>query len=121
MARKIRAKLIMELREQGLSRRKIGKARCMSMKSVCDVFDIAFGCDISWVDVKNISENDPYRLFYLDEHALESIFKELDWKYVHKEMAKADVDLRLLDDEHKEKHCYTGKVAMDTPSSTTAT
>ena len=41
MARKIRAKLIMELREQGLSRRTIAKTRHMSMESVCEVFDIA--------------------------------------------------------------------------------
>jgi len=37
MARKIRAKLIMELREQGLSRRKIAATRHMSMESVCGV------------------------------------------------------------------------------------
>ncbi|WP_418980204.1 hypothetical protein [Adlercreutzia equolifaciens] len=41
MARKIRAKLIMELREQGLSRRMIAKTRRMSMESACEVFDIA--------------------------------------------------------------------------------
>ena len=34
MARKIRAKLIMELREQGLSRRNIAKTRHMSIESV---------------------------------------------------------------------------------------
>ena len=50
MARKIRAKLIMELREQGLSRRKIAKTRHMSMESVCDVFDIASDRGISWDD-----------------------------------------------------------------------
>ena len=46
MARKIRAKLIMELREQGLSRRKIATTRRMSMESVCEVFGINEGaCD----------------------------------------------------------------------------
>ena len=51
MARKIRAKLIMELREQGLSRRKIATTRHMSLQSVCDVFDIAAERDIGWDDV----------------------------------------------------------------------
>ena len=64
MARKIRAKLIMELREQGLSRRKIAKTRRMSMESVCDVFDIASEHGISWADVKDMSEDDAYRTFY---------------------------------------------------------
>mgnify|MGYP000864036012 FL=1 len=41
MARKIRAKPMMELREQGVSRRAIARTRHMSMESVCDVFDMA--------------------------------------------------------------------------------
>lgn len=41
MARKIRAKFIMELRDQGMSRRSIAKTRHMSMGSVCEAFDIA--------------------------------------------------------------------------------
>lgn len=41
MARKIKAKVIMELCDQGMSRRSIAKTRRISMGSVCEVFDIA--------------------------------------------------------------------------------
>lgn len=112
MARKIRAKLIMELREQGLSRRMIAKTRRMSMESVCDVFDIATDRDIGWDEVKDMPDDDVYRLFYPDRHVRESIFEEPDWEYVHKEMAKVGVNLRLLHDEYKERCRRTGKVAM---------
>ena len=64
MERKIKAKLIMELREQGQSRRSIAKTRHMSMESVCEVFDIAAERGIAWADVKDAPEDEVYRLFY---------------------------------------------------------
>ena len=76
MARKIRTKLIMELREQGLSRRKIAKTRHMSMESVCEVFDIAAERSISWGAVEGMSDDEVYRLFYPDKHVHENIFEE---------------------------------------------
>lgn len=112
MARKIRAKLIMELREQGLSRRRIAGTRRMSMESVCEVFGIAAERDIGWEDVRDLADDEVYRLFYPERHVRESVFEEPDWEYVHKEMAKVGVNLRLLHDEYRERCRRTGKVAM---------
>lgn len=75
MARKIKAKLIMELREQGQSRRLIAKTRHMSMESVCGVFDIAAERGTSWADVKDTPEDEVYRFFYPDRHVRESVFE----------------------------------------------
>ena len=112
MARKIKAKLIMELREQGQSRRSIAKTRHMSMESVCEVFDIAAERGIAWADVANMPEDEVYRLFYPDRHVRESAFDEPDWDYVHKEMAKVGVNLRLLHDEYKADCARRHLVAM---------
>ena len=112
MARKIRAKLIMELREQGMSRRSIAQTRHMSMDSVCEVFGIAEERGIAWVDVEGMPDEDVYRLFYPDRGVRESVFEDPDWVYVHKEMAKVGVNLRLLHDEYRERCRREGKVAM---------
>ena len=112
MARTIKAKLIMELREQGLSRRKISSTRHMSMESVCEVFDIAAERGIAWEQVKGMGEDEVYRLFYPDRHVRESVFEEPDWGYVHKEMAKVGVNLRLLHEEYKSECQRSHKVAM---------
>lgn len=112
MARKIKAKLIMELREQGLSRRKVSSTRHMSMESVCEVFDIAAERGIAWEQVKGMGEDEVYRLFYPDRHVRESVFEEPDWGYVHKEMAKVGVNLRLLHEEYKSECQRSHKVAM---------
>lgn len=112
MARKIRAKLIMELREQGMSRRSIAKTRHMSMDSVCEVFSIAEGRGIAWGQVRDLPEDEAYRLFYPGRHVRESPFEEPDWDYVHKEMARVGVNLRLLHDEYRERCAREHKVAM---------
>ncbi|MGN8718597.1 IS21 family transposase [Ellagibacter isourolithinifaciens] len=112
MARKIKAKLIIELREQGQSRRSIAKTRHMSMESVCEVFDIAAERGIAWADVKDVPEDEVYRLFYPDRHVRESVFDEPDWDYVHKEMANVGVNLRLLHDEYKSDCARRHMVAM---------
>ena len=112
MARKIRAKLILELREQGVSRRAIARTRHMSMESVCDVFDMAAERGITWGQVEGMTDDEVYRLFYPDRHIHESVFEEPDWEYVHKEMARVGVNLRLLHDEYEEKCRRAGKVAM---------
>ena len=112
MARKIKAKLIMELREQGASRRAIASSRHMSMLSVCEVFDIASERGIGWDDVKDLSDDEAYRLFYPDRHLRESAFEEPDWGYIHKEMARVGVNLKLLHAEYKDACRKTGKIAM---------
>ena len=112
MARKIRAKLIMELRDQGMSRRAIASTRHMSMESVCEVFNIAAGRQITWEKVKDMPEDEVYGLFYPGRHVHESVFEEPDWDYVHAEMAKVGVNLRLLHDEYKAKCSREHKVAM---------
>lgn len=78
MGRKIKAKLIMELREQGQSRRSIAKTWHMSMESTCEMFDIAAERGIARADVKDAPEDEVYRLFYPNRHVRESAFDEPD-------------------------------------------
>lgn len=112
MARKIRAKLIMELREQGMSRRRIASTRHMSMESVCEVFGIASERGIGWDDVAGLTDDEAYRLFFPDRHVRESVFEEPDRGYVHKEMSRVGVTLKLLHDEYRDACRRTGKMAM---------
>ena len=112
MARRIKAKLIMELRNQGMSRRAIAKTRHMSMSSVCEVFDLADERSITWEQVRDIDDSKVYELFYPDHNIRESVLEEPDWSYVHAEMAKVGVNLRLLHDEHESQCARTHKIAM---------
>lgn len=82
------------------------------MESVCEVFNIAAERQITWEQVRDMPDDEVYRLFYPGRHVRESVFEEPDWGYVHAEMAKVGVNLRLLHDEYKARCVAEHKVAM---------
>ncbi|MGO1391670.1 MAG: IS21 family transposase, partial [Brachybacterium alimentarium] len=64
MVRKIRAKLVLQLRAEGLSGRAIAAAQGMSRKSITAVLEAADATGTSWDDVVDLPEGEVYsRLF----------------------------------------------------------
>ena len=64
MARKINVKLIMELRDAGLSRSAITFTRHISRHSVSEVFNIADEKGIRYDDVRVLEKPEAYHLFF---------------------------------------------------------
>lgn len=100
MARKIKAKEILRLRDAGLSRTSIAKSQHMSKTSVCDVFDAADLLGMSWESVRDTPEDDVYRALFPERNIVQDPFEEPDWEHVHSEMAKVGVTLKLLHAEY---------------------
>ena len=103
MARKINVKLILELRDAGMSRSSIASTRKFSRNSVSDVFNIADEKRITFDDVRNMSDEEAYRLFYPDKYVNEIMYADPDYEYVHKELSKVGVTLKLLHEEYVDK------------------
>jgi hypothetical protein len=112
MARKINVKLIMELRDAGLSRSMIASARHISRHSVSDVFNIADEKGISYSDISSLEEQEVYRLFYPEKFAGETMYGDPDYEYVHRELKKVGVTLRLLHEEYVDRCEREGKIPM---------
>jgi transposase len=112
MARRIKAKLVVQLRERSVPGRQTTRARHVSAESACEVFDQADERDVTWQLLEPMADGEAYRLFYPDKHVRETVFEELDWAYVHEEMSNAGVNLRLLHDEYRDECRRTGKVAV---------
>jgi hypothetical protein len=74
MARKICAKLILELRESGLSVNQIAQTRHISKHSVSDVFRIAQEQGIRFRDIQFMEPDEVYRLIYPDKHVNETMY-----------------------------------------------
>ena len=68
MAKKIQARLIMQLRAAGMSQTAIARERHMSKSSVSDVFQIAEERNISYADLEEKTPDQVYRLFNPDKH-----------------------------------------------------
>lgn len=107
MVRKIKAKLVLQLRAEGLSGRAIAASQQMSRKSVTAVFEAADAAGVSWDEVAERSDGDVYSLLFPGRGVHDTVFAQPDWGQVHKEMARVGVTLKLLHGE------YTDSCAAD--------
>ena len=86
-----------------MSHTKIAQSRHMSKSSVSDVFRIAQERSISFEEMHKQQPEEVYELFYPDKHASESIYKQPDYDYIHSELSKIGVTLKLLWNEYRDK------------------
>lgn len=96
MVRKIKAKLVLQLRNQSLSRRSIESAHKISRHSIQAVLDAAELAGLVWDDVAEMSEDEVYTALFPGRGVRQSVFAQLDWDRVHTEMARVGVTLRLF-------------------------
>ena len=106
MATKINVRLILELLGKKVSQNNIAKTRHMSCHSVSAVAKISRERGITYETVQNMSDKEIYRLFFPDKYAVESMYLDPDYEYVHKELNKAGVTLKLLWKEYSD-HCHS--------------
>lgn len=112
MANKIKAKLALQLREAGVSANKVYAAHRISKKSQREVLEAAANLGITYADVADMPDDEVYRLLFPGRNNHVSVFEEPDWEYVHGEMAKVGVTLRLLHSEYRDVCRESGTVAM---------
>ena len=112
MARKINVKLILELRDAGLSRNTIASTRHISRHSVSEVFNIADEKGIAYDDVRTLEEPEVYRLFYPEKYANETMYGDPNYDHVHQELKKVGVTLKLLHEEYVDRCDRNGEIPM---------
>lgn len=103
MSRKIAVKLIMELRANGLSQTTIARSRHMSKTSVNEVFRIAEEQHLSFDDLKLLSSEEIYRHFFPNKYGDDNIYTQPDYDYVHQELKKVGVTLKILWEEYRDQ------------------
>ena len=112
MANKINVKLILELRKAGMSRNEIARTRHISKNSVGEVIHLSDDLGITYDDVADIDADTVYRIFYPDKYAIELLYTNPDYEYVHKELTRVGVNLKLLWTEYKDKCASANTVPM---------
>ena len=112
MVRKIRAKLVLELRAQGLSARSIAAGQGISRNSIASVLEAADRLKISWQDVAELPEHEVYELVFPGRSEHRSVYAQPDWDTVHKELARVGVTLKLLHSEYVDAHVVSGQPVM---------
>ena len=110
--RKIRAKLVLQLRAEGLSGRAIAASQGMSRKSITAVLEAADATETSWDDVAELTDEQVYARLFPGRGEHESVFAQPDWEQIHREMARVGVTLKLLHGEYTDRCAHAKAPAM---------
>ena len=113
MARKIRARLILQQLAAGTSRNAIARSLGVSKHSIQAVAEAAEREKVSWQDAEGMEEGELYsRLFPEKADAAECVYPDPDWDAIHRELRKTGVTLRLLHGEYADALKAEGKPWM---------
>ena len=108
MAKKINAKLVLELLGKGMSGREISRTRHIAPQSVRKVRDAAEEKGVSWSDVERMDEREVYDLLFPQQAEAESACMRPDYDYVHKELQRDGVTLLILYAELRDQAAEKG-------------
>ncbi len=103
MARRINAKLVLELLGRGMSGREIYRSRRIAQQSVKKVRDAARQKGVSWEDVSTMSERQVYDLLFPERAEIEDATAQVDYDYVHDELQRDGVTLLILWEEYRDQ------------------
>lgn len=112
MARKIKAKLALQLMEAGLSANKISDVHRICKKSQKEVREAARALGITYADVADKGDDEVYRMLFPERNDRASVFAEPDWEQIHRELARVGVTLQLLHGEYRDRCASSGGIAM---------
>ena len=114
MIRKVNVKLILELRDKGLSRTEIAASRHISRRLVNEVCTIAQQQNLSYRDVITKSEDEVYKLIYPHkyEYLNDDFYAKPDYREIHSELRRVGVTLKLLWQEYTAKARTEDKVPV---------
>ena len=108
MAKKINAKLVIELLGKGMSGREIARTRHIAPQSVKKVKDAAEEKGVTWEDVERMDEREVYDLLFPEHVGEESACLQPDYDYVHKELQRDGVTLLILYAELRDRAAQEG-------------
>ncbi len=110
MARRINAKLVIELLGRGMSGRGICRTRGIAQQSVKKVREAAERKHVGWEDVRAMSEREVYDLPFPDQAEAEASTAAIDHGYVHSELQRDGVTLLILWEEYRDRAIADGLV-----------
>lgn len=100
MPKKITVKPILELRANGISMRNIESVLHVSRHTISKVYKAADSHSILWENIKNLDEDKVFSLVF-PQNVVSTVFEPVDYEYVHSELKKTGVNLKLLWNEYR--------------------
>ena len=112
MARRIRARLVLQLSEAGLSGRRIAATQGVSRNSVSEVLAAAREAGIGWREAEAMTDAEVYERLFPGRALPEPVYPDPDWERVHRELARVGVTLKRLHEEYRDEARAKGEPSM---------
>ena len=103
MFKKTKVRGILELLGKDLSAREVSKVLGVSRNTVSEVQALYEASGKSWDDISPLDDDRLYDLFYPNKFKYKIRYAAVDYPYVHKELKKTGVTLKLLWEEYCDK------------------
>lgn len=107
MYKRIKVREILELLSKGYSGRMIEKVIQVSRNSVSRIYNICFETGLSYEELLRKEDDELYDLFFPNRFKEREICAHVDYSYVHDELKKTGVTLKLLWEEYRDD-CLRG-------------
>lgn len=111
MAKHLKSKKVLERLSLGISQREIASTDHMSRKSIRDIVKRAQEKGIAYADISNTDDIDVARMLYPERFEDNLTYTTIDFDYVHEELKKTGVTLKLLWEEYGKDCANNGTVA----------
>lgn len=121
MAKHRNAKLIIELSAKNMSRGEIARTRHISTHTIKEVLDRASEKGIGWDDVSLLGNDEVAGMLFPEEREAAEAVARPDYGYVHDELRKVGVNLKLLWEEYRDECAEDGKASVSYVTFTRAT
>ena len=118
MAKRINVKLIMDLSAGGLTQNEIANSRHFSKTSVSLVLKTARELNVTAADLQEMTPEEAYRLFFPEKLSADQIYELPDYEYVHEELKRVGVTLKLLWEEYRDTTSTAMRLRSAATSST---
>ncbi len=103
MARRIRARLVLQLSEAGLSGRRIAATQGVSRNSVREVLAAAREAGIGWREAEAMTDAEVYERLFPGRALSETVYSDPDWERIHRELTRVGVTLKRLHEEYRDE------------------
>ena len=112
MYKKTKPRSVMELLERNLSEREVADLLGCSRNTVSEVRELCKKYGKSWNEIRDMTNDQLYDILYPDKFKRTTNYRPVDYSYVHAELKKTGVTMKLLWQEYRdkcesegEKHC----------------
>lgn len=112
MAKRINAKLVMELLGKGMSAREIYKTRRISRQSTKKVLEAIAATGLTWDEASKMDEAAVYDLLFPQQAQEKAAVLDADYDYVHSELQRVGVTQKLLWEEYRDEAGAKGLAAV---------